>query len=379
MKRSGLFIAAVCGLILAVALCAGCTDTSSSAAAPSGDAGASDATMTITDGMGRTVTVPVSPDRVVCSGPGCLRYLTYLQAEDHVVGVDDIEIKENIFDARPYAIANPQFSSMPMIGEFRGNDDPEKVVACNPDVIFKTYCTEASEADELQEKTGIPVVALQYGDLGNNRALMDESLRLMGTVMGNDDRAEAVIAYFDTLTADLKSRTEGIAEEDQPTVFIGGVAHAGPHGFQSTQPTYPPFIFVNARMLSDGPQTSYADIAQEKIIAFDPDVIFVDLSTLQTTPSAIDELKDDPSYAAMTAVQADEVYGVLPYNWYTANQGSVMADAYFIGTVLYPEEFSDVDPAEKADEIYTFLVGEPVFDEMDSLFDNQAFKRISLE
>ena len=105
----------------------------------------------------------------------------------------------------------------------------------------------------------------------------------------------------------------------------------------------------------------------------------MDLSTIQTTPSAIDELRDDPSYAAMTAVQTGEVYGVLPYNWYSVNHGSVMADAYYIGTVLYPEEFSDVSPTEKADEIYTFLVGEPVFDEMDGLFDNQAFKRISLQ
>lgn len=379
MKRQGLFIAAICGLIFAIALCAGCTDTSSSAAAPAGSGDTSGETMSITDGMGRTVTVPVSPDRVVCSGSGCLRYLTYLQAQDKAVGVDDMEIKESIFDARPYALANPQFSSMPMIGEFRGNDDPEKIVACNPEVIFKTYCTEASEADELQEKTGIPVVALNYGDLGVNRAQMDESLRLMGTVMGNDERAEAVITYLDTLTADLNERTTGVAEEDRPTVFVGGVAHSGPHGFQSTQPTYPPFIFVNARMLSDGPQTSYATIAQEKIVAFDPEVIFVDLSTIQTTPSAIDELRDDPSYAAMTAVTAGEVYGVLPYNWYSVNHGSVMADAYYIGSVLYPEEFSDITPSEKADEIYTFLVGEPVFDEMDGLFDNMAFKRINLK
>ena len=368
-------MAAVCGLIIAVALCAGCTSTSSSPAGDDTSAGMK----TITDGMGRTVSVPISPERVVCSGSGCLRYLTYMQGEDYVVGVDDMEIKDNIFDARPYAIANPQFSSLPMIGEFRGNDDPEKVVACNPQIIFKTMCTEASVADQLQQKTGIPVVALQYGNLNNDRALMDQSFRLIGSIMGNEDRAEAVITYFDTLTKDLNERSIGIAEKDRKTVFVGGIAHAGPHGFKSTQPMYPPFQFVNARGLSEGPMTDHAIIAQEKIIAFDPEILFVDLSTLQTTPSAIDELKDDPSYAAMTAVKAGEVYGVLPYNWYHANQGSVMADAYFIGTVLYPDAFSDIDPAKKADEIYTFLVGEPVFNEMDDLFENQVFKRISME
>lgn len=368
-------MAAVCGLIIAVALCAGCTSTPSS---PAGD-DTSTGMKTITDGMGRTVSVPVSPERVVCSGPGCLRYLTYMQGEDSVVGVDDIEIKDNIFDARPYAIANPQFSSMPLIGEFRGNDDPEKIVLCNPQVIFKTQCTEASVADQLQQKTGIPVVALQYGNLNNERALMDQSLRLIGNVMGNGDRAEAVITYFDTLTTDLHERTAGVADKDRKTVFVGGIAHAGPHGFQSTQPNYPPFEFINARGLAEGPMTDHANIAKEKIISFDPEIIFVDLSTLQTTPSAIDELTDDPSYAAMTAVKAGKVYGVLPYNWYSANQGSVMADAYYIGTVLYPDEFSDVDPEKKADEIYSFLVGEPVFNQMDNLFSNQAFKRINLK
>ena len=86
-------MAAVCGLIIAVALSAGCTSTPSS---PAGD-DTSTGMKTITDGMGRTVSVPVSPERVVCSGPGCLRYLTYMQGEDSVVGVDDIEIKDNIF------------------------------------------------------------------------------------------------------------------------------------------------------------------------------------------------------------------------------------------------------------------------------------------
>ena len=258
-------MAAMCGLIIAVALCAGCTSSSSSAIPPAtGDESGS--MMTIIDGMGRTVSVPVSPERVVCSGSGCLRYLTYIQGEDCVVGVDDMEIKDNIFDARPYAIANPQFSSLPMIGEFRGNDDPEKVVVCNPQVIFKTQCTEASVADQLQQKTGIPVVALQYGDLGNNRALMDQSFRLIGSVMGNEARAEAVITYFDTLTADLKERTAGIAEADRPTVFVGGIAFSGPHGFQSTEPAYPPFVFVNARGLSEGPMTAHANIADRKSV-----------------------------------------------------------------------------------------------------------------
>jgi iron complex transport system substrate-binding protein len=35
-----------------------------------------------------------------------------------------------------------------------------------------------------------------------------------------------------------------------------------------------------------------------------------------------------------------------------------------------------VDPAAKADEIYTFLVGKPVFKDMDGLFRGMAFQPV---
>ena len=66
----------------------------------------------------------------------------------------------------------------------------------------------------------------------------------------------------------------------------------------------------------------------------------------------------------------------MPYNWYTKNYGSVLANAYFIGKILYPERFEDVDPVTKADEIYKFLVGKSVFSEVNAQFNNLAFKAV---
>lgn len=41
-----------------------------------------------------------------------------------------------------------------------------------------------------------------------------------------------------------------------------------------------------------------------------------------------------------------------------------MADAYFLGKTIYPESFADIDPAAKADEIYSFLLGKPLYQRM---------------
>jgi len=356
----------------ALLMSAGCTGTAPQEASEESEF------ITVTDSLGREVTVPVSPEKVVCSNSGCLRYLTYLGAQDTIVGVDDIEIEETIFSARPYSIANPQFKDYPLIGEFRGNDDPEKIVAAGPDVIFKTYVESADDADELSAKTGVPVVCLNYGDLTTYRDDAYQSLRIMGTVMGKEDRAEEVISYLNGLITDLNDRTAGISEAEKTTAFIGGIAYRGPHGFQSTEPTYPPFVFVNAANVAGDMGTAHADVAKEKIVEWNPDVLFVDLSTLQTTPNAITELSDDPSYQQLDAVVSGEVYGVLPYNWYTQNHGSIMADAYYVGTVLYPEQFSDIDPVTKADEIYTFLVEKPVFEEMKASFSGLPFTQLEI-
>ncbi|UTF50607.1 iron ABC transporter substrate-binding protein [Desulfomicrobium sp. ZS1] len=341
--------------------------------------------LTVTDALGRVHELPDDVSRVICSGSGCLRLLTYLQAQDLAVAVDDIESKRNRFDSRPYAMANPQFRTMPIFGQFRGQDNPELILTLDPQpqVIFKTYATMGHDPVELQNKTGIPVVVLDAGDLGGRRDRFYAALRLMGRIVGRTERAESLVAYFDAAIADLARRTRDIDESKRPTAYIGGVAYKGPHGFQSTEPTYPPFAFVQARNMAReeggaGRDLSNTDVAKEKIVVWDPDHLFLDLSTLQMGEEAggLHELRTDPAYATLSAVQEGRVYGVLPYNWYSQNFESILADAYFVGKILYPERFADIDPKAKADEIYSFVVGKPMFTEMNRTFSDLAFIRV---
>jgi len=389
-RRLDLFLGTMMALALAgaAAFAGGSAEgAGSQAARGAGDAGSGSGTVTVTDALGRDLAVPGKPEHVICSGAGCLRLLTYLRAQDRVVAVDDMEGRRPKFDARPYALANPRFKELPVFGQFRGHDTPELIVALDPQprVIFKTFSSMGTDPVELENKTGIPVVTLSYGDLFGYRGDFYASLRTMARVMGREERAEEVIAFFEETIADLDERTANVPDEDRKTCFVGGIAYRGPHGFQSTEPTYPPFMFVNADNVAYDPDKGiedlqHADVAKEKIVAWDPDVLFVDVSTLQSDPrsGALYELENDPAYTGLSAVIAGEVYGVLPYNWYTKNYGSILADAYFVGKVLYPERFADVDPADKADEIYRFLVGEAVFDRLNEAFQGLAFERIPL-
>ena len=344
----------------------------------------------VVDAAGRTVTVPDTVRRVICSGSGCLRLLTYLQAQDLAVAVDDLEGKRSRFDARPYGLANPQFRTLPVFGGFRGQDNPELILTLDPapQVIFKMVGTgrgtSGLDPEELQGRTGIPVVALRAGNLHERRQELAAALRLMAAVLGREARAEAVLAFFDSTIADLQGRTGDIPEKSRPAAYVGGIAYAGPHGFQSTEPGYPPFRLVNVENLAardgDTANGGVRDVSREQLIAWNPDLLFLDLSTLQLGEAAggLHELRTDPAYRTLAAVRSGRVYGLLPYNWYGQNLESILANAYYIGTLLHPDRFADIDPAAKADEIFAFMVGKPLFAEMNRRFGGHAFRAVPL-
>ena len=341
---------------------------------------------TIIDAAGRKVEIPEKIERVICSGPGCLRLLTYLQSQDKIVAVDSMEKRKSIFDARPYALANPQFKELPLFGEFRGHDNPELIMGLDPfpQLIFKTFSSMGYDPVKLEKKTGIPVVVLNYGDMFKYQKDFFNALKIMGEVMDKRARAEELMAFFNAQIKELEQRTFDVADTEKKSCFVGGIAFKGPHGFQSTQPIYPPFLFINAKNVAafdkTGKDLSSSIISKESLVKWDPEILFLDLSTLQVGNGlgGLNELKTDPVYQTLTAVQKGNVFGVLPYNWYTINFGSILADAWYAGKLLYPDKFADIIPAKKADEIYTFLVGKPVFPIMNEAFQNMVFKKIPL-
>ena len=83
-------------------------------------------------------------------------------------------------------MANPEFQDYPLFGQFRGQDSPELIAGLDPQpqVMFKTYAARTGGVDTLQQKIDLPVFALGYGNLTHSRQKLNQSLRLMGKVMG---------------------------------------------------------------------------------------------------------------------------------------------------------------------------------------------------
>ena len=378
-------------MLAAVIAFAGCTSTSGSG----GDTGTATATqtataggtITVTDSAGRTVVVPDNPSKIAVSGSGSSRYFGWLGVTDKMVAIDfqDSNLLKNRAEKRPYMLANPEIKDLQVLGASKGVVDPELLMKAKPDIVFMSAISDTAiqNANELTEKTGIPVVLFYSGDYVIHTAKVEDALRTIAKIMHVEERAEDVIKYFADTRADLEARAAKAEGTEKPTVYIGGVSHSGAHGFIGTDPTYYPFMVLSANNVASGitstTGTGYAETSKEQVIAWDPEIIFVDLNTMEAAGGGgIYELQTDPSYRELTAVKTGKIYAVNPHTSMGTNHETSMANAYYVGKILYPEQFADIDPEAKADEIYTFVDGAPVFKALKENVDNLSYTQLEI-
>jgi iron complex transport system substrate-binding protein len=315
----------------------------------------------VEDMQGREVSLPADVGRIVGVRPGALRLLAYMGATDKIVGIEQVETGGN---DRPYMRAHPELLKQPLVGPRGG--DAELIANTHPDVIFMTYAS-AADADALQAKTGVPVVVLEYPEMGVEIENLYASLALIGRILHREERADSLATYMRDMIRDLHRRTASIAENDKPGVYIGGIAHGRAKNITSTHPDYPPFVFVNARNVAgkmDRRLTSSlagAYIDMEQLLLWNPDVIFVDESGIDLVQN---DMKPNGLPENLTALQTNRIYTLLTYNSYAVNYDVALINSWFIGKTLYPESFADIAVEEKAGEILEMLLGKSVFHEM---------------
>ena len=339
MKR---MIALILAVVACVGLLAGC----------GADGSEAQNSRTIADGAGRQVEVPENVGSIVCVGVGALRYTCYVGAQDLVIGVEDYEVKPGM--SRLYNYVNfDKFKDLPVVGT-NGEPYTEQIIELAPDVIVMSKSASV-DADDLQAKTGTPVVVVPGSDTTLDQNAYD-TICILGELYGKQDRAAELTDYLQDLQKDLDERTKDIPDSSKPSVYVGGVSFKGHHGFEGTEAGYGPFALIHANNLADTTgQNGAFNIDLEQVLAWDPDVIFVDFNGMSLIQE--DYAKNPDYYNALTAVQEGKVYSQISFRSSASNLETALADAYYAACVIYPEQFADVDPVAKAEEIFETLLG----------------------
>ena len=291
---------------------------------------------TITDILGRTVTIPARVERIAAIN-GAARMLTYARAVDKLVGVTDMDKKGAA--GMPYSYINKEkFQTLASVGKGGSNDTAyiEKIAELSPDLIF-AFTNNIDAVNDVQNKTHIPTVALYKTSMFSDDFF--ETLLLIGSIMETEAECKKTVDTIKNWQRDLNDRTKDIPDAA--------------------------FTAVNAKNVVDSTgKTGEMLIDREKITEWDPDIIFLNPSNMNLVNE--DYKKNKNFYENLSAVKNGRVYSQVSYNYNWTNVEIAIADAYYAGCIIYPERFADIDFNEKAEEIFKTMLGQTYLEVLDN-------------
>lgn len=157
--------------------------------------------MTITDDLGRQVTINKAPERIVSLVPATTEILFALGLGDKVVGVTE------------YCNYPVEALAKPKIGGFNTTSS-ELIVAAQPDLVLATDI-HINYIQQL-ENAGLTVVVTDPVNL----AQVIETIRLIGQITGAADEANKLTSNMQERINAVENRVKDLPDEQKPVVYF---------------------------------------------------------------------------------------------------------------------------------------------------------------
>ena len=312
-------------------------------------------TRIITDMLGREVEIPAEVKTIVPIEDVPIM-ACYLGLQDMFVGIEECELTDN--PIRIYAYGHKEeWSKLPIVGTSAGTFAfyPEQIIEANPDVIITSNTLETAE--DIQRQTGIPVVCVASA-MKPFTPEYEQGLLLIADVCGCQERGKELTDYINNNLVDLADRVSGLDDSQKPTVLGGAATFRGGHSIDGVYKIYPAFNALGINnVASEIEAKSTALVDKEVILGWDPEFVFLDAGNVQLVR---DDYAENPDFfASLQAFQNGKIYQMPNYNSHVYNVDVSLLNAYYIGCLVYPELFADVDFEAKASEIFDMFHGRP--------------------
>jgi len=260
---------------------------------------------TVTDSAGRKVEVPDKIDKVFAAGPPA-SILLYMLAPERMTGWPDPPRAEE----RPFIA--PPYRDLPALGRLTGRGGTanlEVVLKVKPDLILdfgsirETY---VSLANNVQEQTRIPYILID----GRFEAT-PAALRLLGDMLGLEERAEQQAKYVEATFAAIDAVLKATPADKRPRVYLA----RGPDGLETgVVGSINTEIIERAggrNVMAAAGQSGLVRASMEQVIVADPEII------LTWDRNFFDRVMQDPLWAGIRAVRDKRVYlaPTAPFGW----------------------------------------------------------------
>ncbi|MBR4869499.1 MAG: ABC transporter substrate-binding protein [Oscillospiraceae bacterium] len=303
-------------------------------------------TVEFTDDAGRTVTLPAEISRIAPSGSIATMILTAAAA-------DKLTCRSSDFDPGQADYLPDALDPLPVVGQIfggKGTLNMEALLASDPQIIID--CGEAKpglaeDLDALSAQTGLPVIFLAT-DLPN----MEDAFRTLGTLLGEEERCNALADFVDKTLA-MAEENAALITDPVSIMYTTGETGLDTNARGSTQAQVIEIIGAeNAIVVEDIVHKNGGNtIGMEQLYHFDPEVIIC-------APSVpVEKLMADATWQELTAVQNEQMFSIPsdPYN-FVSNPPSMnmLLGVYWLGNLAYPELY-DYDMAEVVQEFYSLF------------------------
>jgi iron complex transport system substrate-binding protein len=245
--------------------------------------------MTITDQLGRTVTLKTnSPQRIISLAPSNTEILFALELGDRIAGVTD------------YCNYPPEAKTKPSIGNYN-SPNIEEIIAKEPDLVLATEVHETTIAQ--LESRGITVVALSPKTIDE----VIDSITMVGKITGQEKEAASLVADMQKRIKAVTDKTSKLSESQKPRVFYifwqDPIWTAGAGSFEDE------LIQKAGGVNIAHDLNGYAAISLETVINDNPQVIIagVDMGTGKDSPLLF--VQDEDRLQDVDARQNERIYG----------------------------------------------------------------------
>lgn len=247
--------------------------------------------MTVTDDLGRTITLDKAPQRIVSLAPSNTEILFDLGLGDKVVG-------DTIYDDYP-----PAATTKPHVGGY-ADIDVEKVVSLAPDLILAEDIDKADVIPSL-EKMGYKVYAVVPHNLDE---IMD-SISAIGRLTGTANEAKSITSDMQKRIKAVTDKTDNLTITQKPQVLY--VIWQDP--IMSSGTDTPIYDMINkAGGSSVAPdETGFPTISLESVIAADPQVVICNVdNTYDGGDAPLVFFQTEPRLKGIAASTSGKIYGI---------------------------------------------------------------------
>lgn len=327
------------GSAVGLSLLAACGSKSSTSSRATGSSSASAGTQTITDMAGKQVEVPTNPTAYADGW--------YAHNEVTIMLTGAKGLVATHCDPKKFPWMYKVCPNMSKATSTFGDDfNFEDLAALNPQVIFDSKETLRDKAKEV----GIPVINCNFQTYED----MKKSIAMTAKVFGGDAPkiAEKYNAELDQTVKDVKAKTDGLSDEQRPTVMHGNSVYT--LNLDGTGTIIDEWIkTAGARNAVDTSTkgNAQAKFTMEQILTWNPDVIITGKA------GEAEKILNDPNWASIKAVQDQKVYvnpkGVFGWDRYGVEE---LLQVQWVSALLHPDLFPNLKIEEKVKTFYkTYL------------------------